>query len=720
MQFQEYLYDLFFEISSQERHKVLLNLREETSNLTRLSNKIELNLPETRRHISRLLEVDLIERNPEGSYSLTNYGYQILELIEEISFYTKHKEYFLTHPVQNIPREFRIRFRDISECEFDDNLLNFIRKIEHVIIEAQKELYLLVDQFPLNFLSIILDAIGRGVEIKIIEPQIRNLNPDLEALAPSESVALEKMKFTPLVEQRMIDEVNILLIVSEKQGVVSFPDLNNEFDYKGFISIDKKSLEWCKDLFNYHWKKALERKVPQSKIPLSEENQIENINKKSISIIGQERPEYDVKSIQDAVDRYDEVILKGRFNLGSSDIIIKKSVEIKGDGRTNNIPDTKIYKKGWNFPFVSQEFLFIIRGDNIDVTIENIHIENFNGTCIGCFSGNSIKILKNRITLISGLGRGLSMGKWGDHIVGLTVGGRETINNSFPGGALIEDNFLDFALSYSRGGFISSDNSEYDPEYRPDLQNHEYFITIGMNICRNSGKVIVKNNIIKNMSARGILVFDNWDNSEIIIENNIVTSEVFGAYPYNNPMSGVGIFIMSAWSEPRKGAKVQVSGNNIIGEKVNYCGIAIHGPAIYSKGAGKLDKCIIEKNEITIKNGLYGIQIRKSDNTIIRDNKIRGKVYYCLQVNGSKSRENIELGSNNNIFINNNIDDLIIKPSDKFSDNHVDGYIFYGQDGISETAHIWLNNYTKTNLIRIKPNNTYIDKGILNKIELVA
>ena len=80
-------------------------------------------------------------------------------------------------------------------------------------------------------------------------------------------------------------------------------------------------------------------------------------------------------------------------------------------------------KKGWNFPFLSQEFLLTVGGDDIDVTIENIHIENFNGTCLHNRHGNSVTIRKNRITLESGLGRGLSFGNWGDHVVGITSGG---------------------------------------------------------------------------------------------------------------------------------------------------------------------------------------------------------------------------------------------------------------------------------------------------------
>jgi predicted transcriptional regulator len=714
--FQEHLYDILFEVSSEDRHKILLLLLEEPSNLTQLSTKSKLNLPETRRHISRLMEVDLVERNPNGSYFLTYFGNCILELIEEMSFYTQHKEYFLTHSLEFIPTKFRMRLRDFSNSEFIDNVLNFIRRIEQVIKEADKEIWLLVDQFPLNFLSLILEAIERGVRLKIIEPSDRVLNPDLEALASEESLVLEKMRATPLVEQRMLDDIDLYMYISEKDCLVSFPTIEKENDYKGFKSMDNATLDWSHSLFQQYWEMARRRGIPTPIIDTqTSQKKDTTVTRDSIIIVGQEKPEYDAQLIQDAVDNYDEVILRGRFNIGTSTILIKKSTVLRGEGRMNDIPDTKIYKKGWNFPFVSQEFLIIVRGDDIDVSIENIHFENFNGTCINTTKGNSVTIRKNRITLLSGLGRGLTFGTWGDHIVGITAGGDNLIGG-FPGGQLIEDNYLDFALSYGRGGFISNEGFEKDPEYRPDLKNHEYYICVGVNICRNKGKVTVRNNTIRNMNSRGILVFDNWENSEINIHDNIITSEVFGAYPYKSPMAGVGIFIQSAWSEPRSGGKVDVFNNKIFCEKINYCGIAVHGPSMYAPGAGKLTSCSIKNNKIEIMNGLYGLQIRKSDHTTIINNVIKGSAYYGIQISGSKSRNDIDLQSKNNIIADNNLEEIRIKPPDDYSDNHIDNYIFTGSGKKSKTAHVWLNPQTSNNSIKIKPAETFIDEGENNKI----
>ena len=253
---QEYLYDILFEISSQERHKLLIILQNGPTNLTHLSNKSELNLPETRRHVTRLIEVDLIERNPDGRYSLTYLGSRILELVDEFYFFARYREYFLTHSVNNLPKEFRSRLRDLSNSVFHDNIMMFIHSIDQIIRNAEKEILLLIDDFPLYQLSIILEAIERGINIKILEPKNRETTLDPNILTPQENIAVERMMITPLVEQRLIDKVRIFLVMSEKDSVIAFPNIENNFDYKGFRSNDKKFLSWCRDLFQQLWNKS--------------------------------------------------------------------------------------------------------------------------------------------------------------------------------------------------------------------------------------------------------------------------------------------------------------------------------------------------------------------------------------------------------------------------------------------------------------------------------
>ncbi|MCW4051314.1 MAG: ArsR family transcriptional regulator [Candidatus Bathyarchaeota archaeon] len=652
----ERFYDLMFEVSNEYRHQIMLMLKEQAMRVTALSNELDLTTPEVSRHISRLCEIELAVKDVEGFFHLTPFGTMVLTMLQEFEFTSKHSAYFSTHLNAGLPAEFTKRIGDLSESGFSDNILDFIRQIEHVIKDSKEYVWLLCDQFPLNHLSLIIEAIERGVQFRIIEPRDRILSPDIEAIASEENLELSLTKLNRIIEQRMLDEINVFMYLSEKSCVSAFPTLRGENEYKGFISKDETSLRWFREVFLHYWEEAEPRTPTPSPVQVKR-GQISEItgSTNSIVVVGRDRSEYDAQAIQDALDNYEEVILKGRFNLGTSTIYINRSVVLRGEGRKDDIPDTKIYKKGWTFPFIIEDFLLVVRGDGIDVLIENIHIEDFNGTCIRNQQGHSVTIRKNRLTLRSGLGRGLSFGNWGDHVVGIQSGGESMFQGSFPGGVLIEDNFLDFAISYERGGFISNKGLENDPSYRPDLQKHENSICIGIYASRNLGKVIIRNNVVRNMTSRGILVNDNWGSSDITIENNSIISEVFGVYPYNNPMSGVGILLQSAWSEPRSRGRVEVNGNKIVCDKVNYCGIAVYGPAMYQKGAGKLEECIIKNNEIELGNGSIGALVRRSDHTEIIDNKISGKAYYGLQIQGSPDRQEIDLGAKYNIFEDNDM-----------------------------------------------------------------
>jgi len=709
-------HDLLFEMSNEYRYNILLLLREKVMRISDLTREIKFTTAEVRRHVTRLAEVGLIQRDIDGYYQLTPYGETSLLLFQEFIFLSTNREYFKTHTLSKIPTGF---VKQIGELSASNNLadaMDFLRHTENLFKESEEYVWLLVDQFPMNSLSSIVEAIERGVQFRIIEPRERILNPDIESMTSEETQALSRTRQTPLVDQRMVDEVNVHLFLSDNRSIIAFPTTDGQYDYKGFTATGGSSLKWCRELFLYFWNEATQRTpAPVVEVKRGQISKVEGSSSQTV-VIGCGRPELDAKAIQEAVDNYDKVVLKGWFNIGTSTININRSVIIRGEGRTDDVPDTKIRKKGWKFPFLTLEFMFIVRGEDIDVTIENIHVMDFNGVCIFTFKGNSVTIRRNRITLETGLGRGHSFGPWGDTVTGIAASGEAVNRGSFPGGVVIEENYLDFVLDFARGGFITNKGLEREPDYRPDLKNHETPVCVGITINRNLGKVIVRNNVIRNMNARGIVVTDNWETADIELVDNTIISEVFGAYPYNNPMSGVGIFVQSAWQDPRSGGRVKVSGNKIICDKVNYCGIAVYGPSKYQEGAGKLGECVVRDNDVHLGDGSIGVLIRKSDRTEVVDNKISGKAYYGFHFWGSRDREGFDLGSNANMIEDNDMTDLVIRAPDEYSDSHADGRMFTGTQGKSATAHVWLNNYSKDNVIKVKGDETVIDEGEDNTI----
>lgn len=711
-------HDLLFEMSNENRYSILLLIREESKRITDLTSITELTTTEVRRHISRLVELGLLRRDVEGFYHLTPYGKMSLILSQELQFLSSKSSYFEDHDPSKIPTRFQKRFFELSDSSSLTNAMNFFHQTENIVREAKNYVWMIVDQFPIYSLPTIVKAIERDVEFRIIEPRERVLNPDLDAVTSDETQTLSKARSTPLVGQRMVDEVDVYMLVSDSRWVLAFPRTDGQFDYQGFSAIDDSSLEWCRGLFNYYWDEADVRvDTPATEIQRGRVLK-EGESRGSIVVEGQWRPEVDAQAIQDAVDNYDEVVLRGAFSIGTSTIYINRSIVIRGDCRENDIPSTSIQKKGWKFPFHTQEFLFIVRGEDIDVTIENIHFKNFNDTCIWNAEGNSSKILNNRITLSSPSGHGVSMGEWGDVVVGIASGGPSHMKGGFPGGVLIEGNHLDFAVTPAWAGYVDRKGLEKNPEYRPDLLNHENCIGIGILLNRNLGKVVVRNNVIRNMNSKGIQIQDNWSTTDIIVKGNKIVSEVFGSYAYSNPNAGYGILAQSSLNAPLQGGIVEISNNEIRCEKVNYCGIGIYGPSLYREGSGKFSECTVSGNKIHLRDGTSGIHIRKSDKTRVVDNKLSGRAYYGIQLTGISEREGFNLEAFGNIVESNDLDDLEIKPPDEYSNNHVDGRMFTGSKGRSTTAHAWLNKHTRGNAINLGADETVIDEGKDNQIKL--
>jgi len=69
-----------------------------------------------------------------------------------------------------------------------------------------------------------------------------------------------------------------------------------------------------------------------------------------------------------------------------------------------------------------------------------------------------------------------------------------------------------------------------------------------------------------------------------------------------------------------------------------------------------------------------------------------------------------------NMVQSNDMGDLQIRAPDGYSDNHIDGRMFYGSNGVSSTANAWLNEYTEGNVVTVKVDETVIDDGTENEI----
>ena len=706
----EKLCDLLFEVSNEDRLRILLRLNESPARASELSRDLDLTIQEIGRHITRLTDVGLTQKDVDGFQHATPYCRYLLDLLTGLEFTVQNREYFSSHLLDSIPTDFSSRIGTLSKSRYTDNLFNFLHFFENSIKEASEYIWIQVDQYPLTALSTILEALNRGVNFKIVEPLAGAAGPVLNVDEFEENPLLSRAMRTPQVEQRSLEKISVFQFVSENKGALAFITNEGNFDYKGFIVEDEDGLDWCHDLFQHFWEKAQPRiriapQTPTPPVPQAEETHGQ------VTVVGRDDPLTDVRIVQDAVDNYDEVILRGTFNFGTNYVRVSRSVSIRGEGSEKGPPTVNIYKKGWSFPFGYYDYVFCVNGDDIDVSVENIHFSDFNGIAIYGHDGNSITIKNNRITLDTGIGRGFTWGIHGDVVLGILC------QNEFPGGIHIESNHLDFALSHVQGGFIPLRGIESDLNYRPKLNEHEYYITIGIMVHRASAKVEIKYNTIQNFNARGILTLDNLATAEVYIQQNHVETNVYGSFMSYQDRAGYGIIAQSAWNETSPGFYVEMTDNTVNCGKHLWCGISVTGPSGAPVGSKKLIGSVVKDNIIYLRDGLSGINIEMCDEADISGNRISGNAYYGIQINSIPTSGAPDLGSYENRIYDNHMSELYIKEPDEFSDGKIDGEYFTGLNGKSKTAHVWLAHNSNNSVVEIGADEEYIDEGNDNVIE---
>ena len=249
----EKLCNLLFELSNEDRLRILNAIDKEATNVTNLSNTLGLTTQECSRHVSRLSKARLTSKDVEGLHHLTPYGELILKQLEGLKFISQHSSYFISHTLAGIPPEFIFRIGELAETTYVDDVMVTFFGLEKLLQKAEEYVWTITDQYLADTIPLFRKAVERGVRQRNIEPKdyYRYHYQD------EDRKAFERLRIAGLLEERVVDRLHIHLYMSEKEVAgISFPLLDGRFDYLGFTSKDQESHKWCKDLFLNYWERA--------------------------------------------------------------------------------------------------------------------------------------------------------------------------------------------------------------------------------------------------------------------------------------------------------------------------------------------------------------------------------------------------------------------------------------------------------------------------------
>ncbi len=233
----ENLWNLLFELSSEERTGILLAVRAERMKLTGLAERMSFTATEASRQVQRLSEAKLIQKDPEGLYTITRYGELCITLLESLNFTSSSREYFLNHDASVLPRQFIGRLGDLGGCVYQGDVITNLAYDEEMMKSADKYVWAMADQFHYSARSIVVEKKKSGVELRTILPETVVPPP---GFVPAEGVA-----------RRLLPRVDLHLIVTDKEANFGLAYADGRMDYGMFVGKDERFRGWCHDLFQY-------------------------------------------------------------------------------------------------------------------------------------------------------------------------------------------------------------------------------------------------------------------------------------------------------------------------------------------------------------------------------------------------------------------------------------------------------------------------------------
>ncbi len=241
--------DLLFEISNEDRLRIMEELGSEPLHATGVSRRLDILTQEASRHLTRLAEVGLIAKGPDGLYTLTPYGSLSLRLLEGERFVSRHREYFAGHTAAAIPRCFTSRIGELGGAALVDDVMITMHNVERVIREAKEYVVRMTDRYQLTAIPHIVGALERGVEFRAIEPLDIVRPPGYEP-----DPRLTRAEADGGWRDRAVERLGVCLTASEGEvAALCFPAPDGRFDYCGFTSKDPDTHDWCMDLFEHYW-----------------------------------------------------------------------------------------------------------------------------------------------------------------------------------------------------------------------------------------------------------------------------------------------------------------------------------------------------------------------------------------------------------------------------------------------------------------------------------
>ena len=239
------LCDLLFEFSSTERMKIINGLMHEGLKLSQVSKTLDMTVSEASRHLQRLNDLDLIEKNADGAFVPTAFGKLAVHLLRGLDFISDNRQYFLEHDYLGLPHSLVDRIGALSNTTLNTDTVRVLAHVDKMFSEAE------------DYIWVMSYAHSLPSTIPIVEERLQN-GVIMRRIFPEEIVPIQGDAETISGPCRTLPRVDVRIMMTEKEAMCSPRSIDGKPDYTSFIGKDPKFHSWCRDLYLHYWEKATE------------------------------------------------------------------------------------------------------------------------------------------------------------------------------------------------------------------------------------------------------------------------------------------------------------------------------------------------------------------------------------------------------------------------------------------------------------------------------
>jgi len=246
---------VFTELAGEVRRTMLLRLSGKSLKLSELARDLDITIQHAHSNINRLIDIGLVEKDSSGSLGLTTSGTSIVKQLSTFHFLAEHQDYFKDHTFGDLPLKFERRIGDLDNCSVVRGVVAVLQRWKIMYQAAGAYIKTITSQVLVDLIEPLAEKVRSGTKLSYIMPE--------DVIVPKGmSEATKKVSWKSLLaegkaERRMVKNVLVSIIVTDKSAGVLFPNLKNEVDMNiMFYSEDMVFCEWCHDYFKHMWESS--------------------------------------------------------------------------------------------------------------------------------------------------------------------------------------------------------------------------------------------------------------------------------------------------------------------------------------------------------------------------------------------------------------------------------------------------------------------------------